>query len=243
MSRHGMRGDKRKTKRRRRRDRAGTRGAETGVGDAPAQAAVVLRHHVFKAGDVYVGQGEVPALQGRLRNRGDERVSGERRFGRFEKNLACAGARARGMYARERARSAETYLLLRVEHHVDRLGARAPGLERGARPADVDDTCHDARKSRINAREGRRRNSLGAGSDEPHARAVRGERPRERENASLSHASANGVTTRARAACVRVMVRARRAGRFKYNRRLWKVSRVARTLKCRSKLASLFVQT
>ena len=204
------------------------------MGDAPAQAAVILRHHVFKAGDVYVGQGEVPALQGRLRNRGDERVSRERRFGRFEKNLACAGARARGMYARERARSAETYLLLRVEHHVDRLGARAPGLERGARPADVDDTCHDARKSRINAREGRRRNSLGAGSDEPHARAVRGERPRERENASLSHASANGVTTRARAACVRVMVRARRAGRFKYNRRLWKVSRVARTLKCRS---------
>ena len=166
-------------------------------------------------------------------------MSGERRFGRFEKNLACAGARARGMYARERARSAETYLLLRVEHHVDRLGARAPGLERGARPADVDDTCHDARKSRINAREGRRRNSLGAGSDEPHARAVRGERPRERKNASLSHASANGVTTRARAACVRVMVRARRAGRFKYNRRLSKVSRVARTLKCRSKLASL----
>ena len=114
------------------------------MGDAPAQAAVILRHHVFKAGDVYVGQGEVPALQGRLRNRGDERVSGERRFGRFEKNLACAGARARGMYARERARSAETYLLLRVEHHVDRLGARAPGLDRGARPADVDDTCHDA---------------------------------------------------------------------------------------------------
>jgi hypothetical protein len=51
------------------------------------------------------------------------------------------------------------------------------------------------------------------------------------------------VTTRARAACVRVMVRARRAGRFKYNRRLSKVSRVARTLKWRSKLASLFVQT
>lgn len=147
------------------------------------------------------------------------------------------------MYARERARSAETYLLLRVEHHVDRLGARAPGLERGARPADVDDTCHDARKSRINAREGRRRNSLGAGSDEPHARAVRGERPRERRNPSPSHASADGVTTRARAACVRVMVRARRAGRFKYNRGLSKVSRVARSLKCRSKLASLFVQT
>ena len=105
VSRHGMRGDERKTKRRRRRDRAGTRGAETGVGDAPAQAAVFLRHHVFKAGDVYVGQGEVPALQGRLRNRGDERVSGEqRRFGRFEKNLACAGARARGECTRGNAR-------------------------------------------------------------------------------------------------------------------------------------------
>ena len=182
------------------------------MGDAPAQAAVVLRHHVFKAGDVHVGQGEVPALQGRLRNApGDERVSGERRFGRFEKNPACAGARARGMYARERARSAETYLFLRVEHHVDRLGARAPGLERGARPADVDDACHDARKSRINAREGRPRNSLGAGSDEPHARAVRGERPRERRNASPSHASANGVTTRAR--CVRARYGARPTSR------------------------------
>lgn len=63
-------------------------------------------------------------------------------------DLMCAGARARGMPARERARSAETHLLLRVEHHVDRVGARAPGLERGARPAGVDDTRHDSRSNR-----------------------------------------------------------------------------------------------
>ena len=160
------------------------------MGDAPAQASVVLRHHIFQAGDVHVGQGEVRVLEVRLRNRGDERVSGARSFGRFEKNLVCAGARARGRYARKRSRSAETYLILRVEYHIDRLVSRAPGLERGARPTDVDDTCHDARQSRMNARERLRRNSLGAGSDEPHARAVHGKRPKKRRNSSPSHASA-----------------------------------------------------
>ena len=77
-------GTRRKTKRRRRRDCAGTRGGE-GVGDAPAQASVVLRHHIFQAGDVHVGQGEVRVLEICLRNRGDERVSGARRFGGFQK--------------------------------------------------------------------------------------------------------------------------------------------------------------
>ena len=61
------------------------RGGREGVGDAPAQASVVLRHHIFQAGDVHVGQGEVRVLEVCLRNRGDERVSGARRFGGFQK--------------------------------------------------------------------------------------------------------------------------------------------------------------
>lgn len=56
------------------------------MGDAPAQASVVLRHHIFQAGDVHVGQGEVRVLEVCLRNRGDERVSGARqKLGGFQK--------------------------------------------------------------------------------------------------------------------------------------------------------------
>lgn len=50
----------------------------------------------------------------------------------------------------------------------------------------------------MNARERRRRNSLGAGSDEPHASAVHRERPRNGQNSSPSQASAEGATRRAR---------------------------------------------
>ena len=50
----------------------------------------------------------------------------------------------------------------------------------------------------MNARERRRRNSLGAGSDEPHASAVHRERPRNGKSSSPSQASAEGATRRAR---------------------------------------------